>query len=255
MNLLDLREPVSALSHAAGGIVAVPAALRLWLLGGPGRGRRAALGVFGASLVFCLFASAAYHGSHADPGRIEQLRRLDHVGIYVLIAGTYTPITVMLLPAPTRRRVLGVIWAVAAAGSAWSALLGIPPSWVFTSVYLGMGWGGVELYRRIARERSKAFVRPLVWGGVAYSVGAVLNAAAWPVVWAGVLGPHELFHGFVLAGAGCHFQFVARATRATAPTAVPARSPHLGHAVSRQMHERRGRLASPRGMARARRGG
>ncbi|MGZ3316908.1 MAG: PAQR family membrane homeostasis protein TrhA [Isosphaeraceae bacterium] len=210
MGILDLREPVSAWSHCAGLMLAFPGTLLLWRRSAGDRGKQLALLVYGLSLAFCYSASTLYHGVRLPAARIAAFARLDGVGIFALIAGSYTPLAWCLMRSRWRRWTLAVVWTVAAtatiliaAGRHFSPLLS-------TCVYLGMGWGVVVCYSQIAQVVTHRALVPIVVGGLSYSVGAVLNLLHWPALWPGVFGAHELFHLFVLAGSLAHYLFILK---------------------------------------------
>jgi len=240
MDLFDLREPVNAWSHGAGMMVALPVTWLLWKrcavlancdqLGledwrGLTRYRRSkALGllIFGITLTLCYGVSAAFHAVQLKAEGLSRLQRLDHVGIYLMIAGTYTPVALALLRGVWSWGTLATIWTVAlvCASRVWWS--GVLPMWISTLVYLTMGWGGLLCYRELARVYSHRELVPLPTGGIFYSVGAIMNLARWPVLLPGYFGPHELFHFFVIAGSACHIFFmhkiVVPAARRTSPT-------------------------------------
>jgi len=264
MILFDLREPINAWSHGAGVMLALPVTWLLWkrcgelnpcglrkrgdepkpcvlqdrCAGPNSRGTRRrrcrverhhrlkalSLLVFGISLTFCYAASAVFHAVqlHGDP--LSRLQRLDHIGIYLLIAGTYTPVVWSLLRGAWLWGTLTTVWTVAVACAARDWCGGVLPIWVSTLVYLAMGWGSVFCYRELARTYSHRVLRPLPLGGVFYSVGAVLNLAHWPVLSPGVFGAHELFHFLVIAGSACHIFFMLNVV-VPAPGPVPWPAP------------------------------
>ncbi len=210
MGILDLREPVSAWSHCAGLMLAFPGTLLLWRRIAGDRGKQLALLVYGLSLAFRYSASTHYHGVRLPAARIAAFARLDGVGIFALIAGSYTPLAWCLMRDRWRRWTLAVVWTVAAtatiliaAGRHFSPLLS-------TCVYLGMGWGVVVCYSQIAQVVTHSALVPIVVGGLYYSVGAVLNLLHWPALRPGVFGAHELFHLFVLAGSLAHYLFILK---------------------------------------------
>jgi hemolysin III len=211
MGLLDLREPVSAWTHGAGLLLALAGTHYLWRssLGGP-LSKRLSLLVFGLSMAACYGASALYHGLRLPPARLDFFGRLDRIGIFLLIAGSYTPLAWVLLRGRWRWGTLAIVWGVAAAASARLALGGSFPHLLSTGLYLGMGWGGVACYARLARVVPPRALRPLVIGGLFYSVGAVLNVLGWPALWPGIFGVHDLFHLFVLAGSLAHFWLILK---------------------------------------------
>ncbi len=232
--LLELREPISALSHGVGMMLALPLTWIFWerarspLRDTSGddrvthyqRGKRATLVLYGLTLVICFGSSALYHSVRLSGEALGWYRRLDHVGIYLLIAGTYTPATWSLFRRRWRHGTLSVVWSVAAFCSARVWLGGVLPIWLSTTIYMTMGWGVLICYRELARSLSHRTLLPLPLGGVLYSMGALINLRGWPVPLPGVFGSHELFHLFVLAGSGCHAAFMMRVV-------VPCRQP--GH--------------------------
>ena len=237
MMLLDLREPINALSHGAGMMLALPLTWVFWQRcveqvstaasrdgrdGGRAtayqRGKITALLIYGLSLVICFGNSALYHAVWLSGEPLSRFRRLDHVGIYLLIAGTYTPASWSLFRRSWRRGTLATVWSVAGFCSARIWFGGVLPTWMSTSIYLAMGWGVLFCYRELARSLSHRTLLPLPLGGAFYSVGALINLSGWPVLEPGVFGSHELFHFFVIAGSACHAQFMLRVV-------VPARQP------------------------------
>jgi hemolysin III len=246
--LFDLREPVSALSHGAGMLLAMPLTLLLWrqcleqrekrfvdsskaevscvlpldrqsVSGLYERGKRLSLLIFGISLIICYGSSALYHGAWLSGEALNRLRRLDHVGIFLLIAGTYTPGTWALMSGNWRRGTLACVWSAAVLCSARVWLGGVLPVWMSTAIYLAMGWGVLFCYRELARNHGHRRLFPLPLGGIFYSVGAAINLECWPVLSPGVFGSHELFHFFVLAGTACHVYFMLRVVIPAEPPA------------------------------------
>jgi hemolysin III len=166
--------------------------------------------VFGGCLTFCYAASAAFHGVPYRGPALSPFQRLDHVGIYLLIAGTYTPVVWSLMRGPWLWGTLATVWTLAAGSAARVWCGGVLPIWVSTLIYLGMGWGSLFCYFELARTYSHRTLRPLPLGGLFYSIGALINLAKWPVLSPGFFGAHELFHLFVIAGSACHVYFMVR---------------------------------------------
>lgn len=210
MDFFDFREPVSAWTHLLGLLLAFPAAGLLWHRAGRRPGVRLSLLVYGASLALCYAGSTLYHGLRVPEDRLVDLDRLDRIGIFALIAGTYTPLAWSLMRGRWRWGTLAAAWFVAVAASARLAVGQTFPPTISTGLYLAMGWGSLICYHRIARVVSHRALRPLVVGGLFYSVGAVINLVRWPALWPGHFGPHELFHLFVLAGSLSHFLLMLR---------------------------------------------
>lgn len=208
-----LKEPVNALTHLAGAVLAVGATVVLAVLS---RGNTLALFaflVFGVSSVVLFTASTLLHAVRAGPKTERWLRRIDHGAIYLLIAGSYTPIALVALQ--PERAVLGwwlfaLAWLLAAGGLVFKALWLNAPRWFSTALYLAMGWlvlvAIVPVLKSLGAQNS-------IWlgvGGLFYSVGAVIYALKRPHLWPGVFGYHELWHLFVLAGWTSHFIMTLR---------------------------------------------
>ncbi len=210
MGILDLREPVSAWSHCAGLMLAVPGTLLLWRRSAGDRGKQLAVLVYGLSLAFCYSASTLFHGVRLPAARIAAFARLDGVGIFALIAGSYTPLAWCLMRGRWRRWTLVVVWTVAATATTLIAAGRQVSPVLATCVYLGMGWGAVVCMAQIAQVVTHRALLPILVGGLSYSVGAVFNVLRWPTLWPGVFGAHELFHCFVLAGSLAHYLFILK---------------------------------------------
>ncbi len=208
MNFLDLREPASSWTHGIGLMLALPGTVLLWRRGAGETGKRLSLLVYGLTLVFCYSASTLYHGVRLSSAGIGAFVRLDHVGIFALIAGSYTPIAWTLMRGRWRRWTLTTVWGVAATASIMIATGRHFSLAVGTGLYLGMGWGAVICYSQIAEVVSHRSMLPIVAGGLLYSGGAVLNLLHWPALFPGIFGHHELFHLFVLGGSLAHFWFI-----------------------------------------------
>jgi hemolysin III len=206
-----LRHPVSAATHLFWCLWSAYAAALLWRLARGDRLRQWSVGCFGASMVLLYAASGAYHAAPASaPRLVDTLRRLDHSAIYLLIAGTYTPIFGVLLTGRLRAFLLALMWALAAAGIACKWVLPFHPHSLTIALYLGMGWIGLVPVRQITRAVGPCGAAWGYLGGLLYTAGAACEAAGWPVLWAGVVGPHEVLHLFDMAGTLTHVFFVAR---------------------------------------------
>jgi hemolysin III len=210
MSFLDFREPVSAWSHCAGLLLAVPGTLMLWRRSAGGGTKRLTLLVYGLTLAFCYLASTLYHGVRVSAAGVAMYDRLDRVGIFALIAGSYTPLAWCLLRGHWRRWTLLLVWGVAGTAAVMLVAGRLPSPATATCVYLAMGWGVVACYFEFANALSHRAMLPIVVGGLSYSVGAVLNVLHWPVIVPGTFGAHELFHFFVLAGSLAHYLFMLK---------------------------------------------
>ena len=190
-------------------LLSLPGTWTLWRLSRGDRAKQLSLLVFGLSLTACYAGSFLFHAVRRPATAIEFYATLDHLGIFLLIAGTSTPVGVVVLRGAWRAGLLGSIWFLAVAGSVLrlATELTLPQR---TGLYLAMGWLGCVTYFELARRLSHAKLRPVWVGGLFYSVGAVLNFEHWPVLWPGVFEAHELFHLFVMAGSLCHYYFMLR---------------------------------------------
>jgi channel protein (hemolysin III family) len=204
------REPVSCLTHLVGAAVFVVLSVVLIRRGRGDRSRIASLAVFAVSSTFLLSMSGVYH--MLAPGTARNvMQRLDHAGVFLLIAGTFTPVHVILFQGPNRWGPLVLIWSAATAGIALRTVFfnSIPRGWG-TACFLALGWFGALAGIILWRRHGFAFVRPLLLGGVVYSMAVIFLGLEWPTPIPGVVGPHELWHVAVLAGLGWHWSFVWR---------------------------------------------
>lgn len=157
-----------------------------------------ACSIFGGSLILLYLASALYHGSRAPRAR-RALRIFDHAAIYVLIAGSYTPFTLVSLGNAWGWSLFGVVWGLAAAGIVYEIFLCGRYRIVPTLVYLGMGWLSVLLIRPLLQHVPAGTIGWLAAGGVAYTAGVGFY------LWKRLLHHHAIWHLFVMAGSACHF--------------------------------------------------
>ncbi|MEO6810189.1 MAG: hemolysin III family protein [Isosphaeraceae bacterium] len=236
--LLEVREPVSVWTHAAGLALAVPGTVLLWNRAEGDRTRQFVLLVYGVCLACCYAFSALNHAVQGGSAAIARFALLDRIGIYGLIAGTYTPIVWIVLRGRWRRWTLVLVWLAAVLGSSLHLAFGVLPTWLGTGLYLAMGWGAAVLYLELARVLSHRSLVAVVFGGVLYSTGAVLNVLKWPNLVPGVFGSHELFHLFVMAGSLAHFLFIARLATPT-DSVVRRPLPHVHIKVWKSIAKRR----------------
>lgn len=209
-----LFEPVSSLSHLLAAVVALAAAPALLRQAGGHRSSQLAVGVYTFCLVFLLAASGLYHGQFESPGRFF-LQRLDHAGIWLLIAGSFTPPHVMLFRGRWRWLVLTVVWTVALAGVAFKLALPINslPAGLNVALYVGLSLLGVASVVRLMRHHGARTVWPLFVCGAVYLAGAMCFLFHIPgALLPGVFGHHELWHLAVIAGAASHWLWVYQIT-------------------------------------------
>ena len=202
---MKLREPFSALSHAAGGLLVLAAVIALIVTTGDQPVAIAGFLVFGLCGLGLYAASAVYHGASEDK---RFLQRLDHAAIYFMIAGSYVPVALLALPPATRWTVLGVQFGLATLGGAYSLLRAKTPEALRMVLYIVQGWMALPLLGTIARGSSPTVVAWIVAGGLTYTFGAIIYATERPRLWPGRFGSHDLWHLFVLGGTACHLMMM-----------------------------------------------
>ena len=164
-----------------------------------------AFGIFGLSLIALYAASALYHLAPLSPAGVARLRRLDHMMIFVLIAGTYTPFCLLALDGVWRAGLLILAWGFALCGILLKLLWMGAPRWLSVALYLGMGWGALIAAPALFQAVPPGGIAWVLGGGFIYSVGAIVYGLRRPNLVPGVFGFHELWHLFVVAGSACHF--------------------------------------------------
>jgi hemolysin III len=204
---MRFREPVNSWSHLIGLILAGGGtAVLLRLARGPAE--RLAFAVYGGSLILLYAVSTLYHALPLPRHRLRKLRTLDHIAIYFLIAGTYTPVALVTLGGWSGTVLLAVAWAIALAGIPFKIWWLEAPVWLSTATYLGMGYMVLLAAAPLARAVSVSGIAWLVAGGIAYTIGAIIFTRERPDPFPGRFGHHEIWHLMVLAGSGCHFAFM-----------------------------------------------
>lgn len=210
MVLKKLREPVNGLTHGFAALAAVAGLILLiWLARHGSPLVLAALAVYGVTLILMFSASASYHLVRARPAVLLFLRKLDHSAIYLLIAGTYTPVCLHYFAGFWRWGMIGIIWSLAVIGVAVKLFVIRAPRWVTAGVYLFMGWLSVIAAREIVTTLPPAALVWLLLGGLFFTAGAVIYILKRPNPWPGVFGFHEVWHVFVILGAFSHFVMMA----------------------------------------------
>jgi channel protein (hemolysin III family) len=213
-------DPVSSLSHLIGAVVF--AVLGYFLLR-RACGRFAFLGVYVFSVVFLLAMSGVFHLLPRGGSGRAVLERLDHGAIFVLIAGTFTPAHGILFRGPERWGPLLLIWTAAITGITLKTIFFADlAEWLGLIFYLALGWFGAFTTGVLWWRYGFAFIKPVLWGGLAYTVGGVLDHFGLPILIPGVLGAHDLFHLAVLAGVGFHWKFVTQFAFGAVPIRVNA---------------------------------
>jgi len=200
------EEIANSLTHGVGAVLAVAGLVVLALSASRGGTASSVVGcvVFGATLVLLYSASTLYHSlGHVRPRAKAVLRALDHSAIFLLIAGTYTPFTLVSLRGPWGWSLFGAVWGLAVAGIALRLTLRRRPKALFVALYLAMGWCVVVAAKPLLAAVDPGGIALLVAGGLAYSLGVVFYAWRRPY-------HHAIWHAFVLAGSAFHYAAVLR---------------------------------------------
>ncbi len=204
-----LKDPGSAITHFVGMVAAAAAALPLLVKASHHAGREPliSLSIFIGSMILLYAASTTYHSLDISEKVNRILRKVDHMAIFLLIAGTYTPVCLCVLPQPLGLRLCLLVWAIALAGILIKAFWITCPKWFSSVIYIGMGWVCVLAFRELVAVLSPAAFGWLLAGGHIYTVGGVIYALKLPLFNARHpgFGSHEIFHLFVMGGSLCHY--------------------------------------------------
>ncbi|HJC37541.1 MAG TPA: hemolysin III family protein [Candidatus Mediterraneibacter faecigallinarum] len=204
-----IKEPGSAITHFIGMLMAIFAAVPLLIKAAhePSRIYIISLAIYAASLILLYAASTTYHTFDISPKVNTILKKIDHMMISVLIAGSYTPVCLIVLKGKTGIILLSIVWAIAIAGILIKAFWVYCPKWVSSVLYIGMGWTCVLAFTQILNNMSPAAFGWLLAGGIIYTVGGVIYALKLPIFNSRHknFGSHEIFHLFVMGGSACHF--------------------------------------------------
>ncbi|MDX3239304.1 hemolysin III family protein [Streptomyces sp. ME03-5709C] len=166
---------------------------------------RIACAVFTLTACALFGVSALYHRGDWGPRASAVLRRLDHANIFLIIAGTYTPFTLLLLPDGKQELLLWLVWAGALAGIAFRVLWVGAPRWLYTPCYIALGWAAIFFLPDFLRHGGTAVLVLIIAGGLLYSVGAVVYGTKRPNPSPRFFGFHEVFHSFTLAAFIIHY--------------------------------------------------
>lgn len=204
-----LKDPGSSITHFIGMLMALFAATPLLIRASmnPDKIHVISLAVFIVSMILLYAASATYHALDLSERTNQILRKLDHMMIFVLIAGSHTPICVIVLGGRLGYTMLAVIWGIAFAGILIKGFWITCPKWFSSALYIAMGWVCVLSFTQLINSLSPGAFRWLLAGGIIYTVGGIIYALKLPIFnnRHKNFGSHEIFHLFVMGGSVCHF--------------------------------------------------
>ena len=209
MKHFKLKDPGSAITHFIGMLMAMFAATPLIIksLHEPDYIHVISLTVFIVSMILLYAASTIYHTLNLSERTNRILRKLDHSMIFVLIAGSYTPICLLVLERRTGLIMLALVWGIAITGIIIKGFWVFCPKWVSSVLYISMGWICVLAFSQILNNLTRAEFGWLLAGGIIYTIGGVIYALKLPIFNSKHknFGSHEIFHLFVMGGSACHF--------------------------------------------------
>ena len=207
--ITKVKDPGSALTHFIAMILAIIAAIPLLSKAGHDSGhmRISALAIFILSMIGLYAASTIYHTLDISPKINKLLRKIDHMMIFILIAGTYTPVCMIVLGDKTGWTMLTLVWGIAIVGILINALWITCPKWFSSLIYIAMGWVCILAITKILSSMPRAGFMWLLAGGIIYTIGGIIYALKLPIFnnRHKNFGSHEIFHLFVMGGSMCHF--------------------------------------------------
>ena len=209
---LKIREPGSAITHFIAMLLALFSAAPLLVRTSlrSGSTSLAAMSVFICSMILLYGASTLYHSVNASGKIIRIFKKLDHMMIFILIAGTYTPVCLITLKGPVGFLLLAAVWGIALTGIIIKACWISCPKWFSSALYISMGWICLSVFGTLWKLLPHAAFFWLLAGGIIYTAGGIIYALELPIFNAHhkFFGSHEIFHLFVMAGSLCHFIFM-----------------------------------------------
>lgn len=209
---ITIREPGSALTHFIAMLLALCAAVPLLVRAAIHSGVKslAAMTVFMISMVLLYAASTIYHSVNCSGRILRIFRKMDHMMIFILIAGTYTPVCLLTLPKPSGLMLLAAVWGIALAGILIKGFWITCPKWFSSVLYIAMGWSCLSVLGQLFSLLPLHAFLWLLAGGLIYTAGGIIYALKLPLFDARhpMFGLHEIFHLFVMAGSLCHFVFM-----------------------------------------------
>lgn len=212
-SFIGFEEPISSWTHLLGAFAVLLLMVKLFMKNGVGRSYPAAIIIYSVSCIFLLSMSGVYHLLPKETTARYVLRILDHAGIFLLIAGTLIAVHEVLFSGLMKWGVIILASVIAAVGiTLGSIYFSDIPTYLTHSIYLAFGWLGLVSIVGIYSLKKDITIRFLVYGGLAYTFGAIIDLFQYPVLISGVFGAHEIFHFAVLIGVFYHWKFLLHAT-------------------------------------------
>ena len=210
VNIIDRgKDPMSAFTHFIGMVLAMLFALPIIIKSATTGNilHVVSIAVFAISMILLYAASTCYHYFDISDKINKLLKKLDHTMIFILIAGTYTPVCILVIGGHTGKLLLGIVWSIAIAGIAIKWIFIFCPKWFSSILYIAMGWVCLMAFTKIFQSLPRPAFLLLLAGGIIYTIGGVIYALKLPIFNKkhARFGSHEIFHLFVMAGSLCHF--------------------------------------------------
>ena len=206
---ITIRDPGSALTHFIGMLMAMAGSMPLLIKVAATQNLSyiTAICIFIISMVLLYAASSLYHSLNLSGKKLKIFKKIDHMMIFVLIAGSYTPICVISLGDATGYALLAVVWGIALAGIIFKLFWVTCPKWVSSVLYIAMGWACISVFGTLWQMLPKPAFWWLLIGGIIYTIGGVIYALKLSIFNSKhkYFGSHEIFHCFVMAGSLCHY--------------------------------------------------
>lgn len=208
---VTIREPGSAITHFIAWLMAIVAASPLIIKAESNSHiAAAAMIIFMASMILLYGASTAYHSVSVSDKILKIFRKIDHMMIFVLIAGSYTPVCLIVLGGKIGYTLLALVWGIAIIGMTIKAFWITCPKWFSSAIYIAMGWTCLLVFGTLWNTLPHAAFGWLLAGGIIYTIGGIIYALKLPIFNSihKNFGSHEIFHLFVMGGSICHFIFM-----------------------------------------------
>lgn len=200
-----MKEPVSAITHGLGALLSIAALVTLLILAKGQVEKTVAFALYGSTLIILYTASTLYHSLKVGPRAAYALMRFDHCAIFLLIAGTYTPVCLVALRGRWGIDIACLEWLLAFSGISMTIIWKTAPDWLRITIYILMGWMICIAFPALRLALPMTGIAWLVAGGLLYTLGVIVLATDRPHLWPGRFSAHDLWHLFVIGGSVCHF--------------------------------------------------